>query len=69
MRLRTIKFPELAKALAVDPRPQYVVATAAGLAPTSLSAILSGRAPASLKHRDAIAAALGVDAQKLFSEK
>lgn len=68
MRTRRIKYPELAKALALETRPQYAVATAAGMAPPTFSAIVCGRSMPTLSQRDAIAEALGVDAKKLFTE-
>lgn len=68
MRTRTIRYKNLAAALAVDERPRYIIAALAGMPGQKLSLIVSGKEEAGLRHRDALAEVLGLDAKHLFQE-
>ena len=52
--------------IAIDGRQKYVVAALAGIAPTTLSAILHGRTEPDSRQRAALAMVLGVAETDLF---
>jgi hypothetical protein len=68
VRTRTVKYRQLAIAIALDSRPQYMIAAEAGIPPQHLGGFQSGRMEPSAKHKSELARVLNVDAAELFGE-
>ena len=64
--MRALPYPNLAIAVCLDERPQYVIAAAASVHPTTLAAVIKGRVRPSVKLQNKIAAALGRTVGELF---
>ena len=60
------RFPDLAAAIAVDGRPKYQIAAAAGYPPNMVGGILSGRLDPTPEIRRRFADALGRPVDELF---
>jgi hypothetical protein len=61
------RYGTLATAIALDGRPKYVIAGAAGISPNTLAAIISGRQEPNERCRARLAAELGLAAEELFA--
>ena len=66
MQHRRIKYPHLASVLALDPRPKYLIAALAGIAPNRFGMILSGRVEPTTNECERIAKIVGGDVEHLF---
>ena len=60
---------QLAAAVAVDDRRNYVIAALAGMSPNTLGGIISGRVVPSGSARSRLAEVLGVPEAELFPEE
>jgi hypothetical protein len=63
------RYPNLAAAIAIDGRPKYLIAAAAGFAPNSVSGIQSGRIDPTPELRRHLAEVLGGSVDDLFAEQ
>ena len=64
--LRALPYPNLAIAVCLDERPQYIIAAAASVHPNTLNGVLKGRIVPTMKVQHKLATALGRAVSELF---